>query len=192
VFGIAAGISVGKTFSVNPLTLSLRVTDGIDYLRPLVALMPLYFGWNAYHFGMQNYGFVRLYFPALDRAAAMQWAMFGSLFGLIIIPIVLRQDTLTLFCLGAVMFSHQLAALGISSHAWSRHRGRNPLWFAGALIGAGSLLAWLILLAPEWSLMTVIGTRVTAGFVHFLYDRWLPWSQLLSPEPATGGHYRAA
>jgi hypothetical protein len=179
-FGVAAGIFVGKTFPVNHLTLSLRVTDGIDYLRPLIALLPLYFAWNAYHFGMQNYGFMRLYFPALDRSTAMQWAMFGSLFGLIIIPVVFRQDWVRLFCLGAVMFNHQIAALGISSHAWSRHRGRNPLWFAGTLIAVGSLLAWLILHAPEWILMTVVGTRITVGFVHFLYDRWVPWQKLLS------------
>lgn len=171
VMGGICGATVGKTFQVNPITLSVRVDDLADYTRPLVALLPIYFVWNAYHFSMQNYGFLRLYLPGGDRAAAMQWAMLGTLFGLIIIPAVIHQPQLTAFCFGAIIVNHQLAAIGLSSHVWANCWGRNPLWFAGALITGGAALAWLMLHAD--AMMMMLGLRIAAGFVHFLYDRWV-------------------
>ena len=171
--GGICGATVGKTFSVNPMTLAVRVYDWSDYLRPLVFLLPVYFVWNAYHFGMQNYGFLRLYFRDLDRAVAMQVAMFTTLFGLIIIPQLIHQPQVALFFFGLIVFNHQLAAIGLASHVWANRQDRSPLWFAAALIVFGSGLAWLMLHAPVATLMTIIGLRVTAGFVHFLYDRWV-------------------
>src|SRR5207253_6548862 len=49
VMGGVFGATVGKSFQVNPITLSVKVDDWADYARPLVALLPLYFLWNAYH-----------------------------------------------------------------------------------------------------------------------------------------------
>jgi hypothetical protein len=173
VLGGVFGATVGKTFPVNPITLSVGVNDWADYARPLIALLPLYFVWNAYHFGMQNYGFLHLYRPGGDRTAAMQWAMFATLFGLIIIPELFHQPWLSLFCFGLVIVNHQLAAIGLASHVWANYWGRSPLWFAGALIAFGSGLAWLMLHAAAQAAMTIVGLRVTAGFAHFLYDRWV-------------------
>jgi hypothetical protein len=171
--GGICGATVGKAFPVHPLTLSIRVEDWTDYARPLVALFPIYFVWNAYHFCMQNYGILRLYRPSGDRGTAMQWAMFSTLFGLIVIPTSIRQPQLSAFCFGAVIINHQLAAIGLSSHVWANGWDRSPLWFASALIAIGAGLAWLMLNVPAQTAMVVIGLRVTAGFVHFLYDRWV-------------------
>jgi len=173
VMGGVFGATVGKTFQVNPITLSVKVGDWSDYARPLVALLPLYFVWNAYHFCMQNYGFLRLYRPGGDRVMAIQWAMFATLFGLIIVPELFHQAQVSLFFFGLVIVNHQLAAIGLSSHVWANCWGRSPLWFAGALLAAGAALAWLMLHAAAEAAMTIIGLRVTAGFVHFLYDRWV-------------------
>lgn len=173
VAGTICGATVAKIFQVNPVRLTVLVSDYHDYLRPLIALLPVFFIWNAYHYGKQNYGFVRLFCPAVDGIAAMQWAMFGTLFGLIIFPDVFHAPQVSLFLFGLIIFNHQLAAIGLASHVWANHWGRNPLWFAGALIMFGSGMAWLILHAAAQAAMVVIGLRVTAGFAHFLYDRWI-------------------
>jgi hypothetical protein len=137
----------------------------------------VYFVWNIYHFGMQNYGFLRLYWPAVGRSEAMQWAMFITtfitLFCMVILPEKFQDQRLALFFLGAVIINHQLAAIGLASHVWANHHGRNPLWFATASIAAGALLAWVILHTPPVVFMIMVGLRVAAGFVHFLYDRWI-------------------
>jgi hypothetical protein len=123
---------------------------------------------------MQNYGFIRLYFRVADRSAAMQVAMFVTLMGMIIIPQILRGEPhVTLFLFGAILLNHQLAAIGLSSHVWANHSKRSPIWFSGALLIFGSGVAWLILHAPTWTIMVMVGLRVTAGFVHFLYERWI-------------------
>lgn len=170
--GAAAGLTVGKTFPINPVTLGVQVRDWSDYARPLIALLPVYFAWNAFHYGMQNYGFLRLYRPAGDRALAMQIAMFATLFGLVIIPTIIHQQQVFLFLFGAVIVNHQLAAIGLSAHVWGNHHQRSPWGFALALIAFGAGVAWLMLHAPQTVIMLIVGLRVTAGFVHFLYERW--------------------
>jgi hypothetical protein len=173
VMGGVFGVMVGKTFPINPVTLAVGIPEWKDYARPLVALLPLYFVWNAYHFGMQNYGFLRLYRPQMDRVVAMQWGMFATIFGLIVIPTILGQPRITLFLFGLVIVNHQLAAIGLATHIWANHWRRSPLWLASALICCGGGLTWLMLHAPAQAAMTIVGLRVTAGFAHFLYDRWV-------------------
>ena len=173
IMGGIAGAAVGKSLPINPITLSVRVDDLADYARPLVVLLVVYFVWNAYHFAMQNYGLLRFYWAALDRAAAMQLAMFGTLLGMIIIPIKFHQPQLSLFLLGLIIINHQLVAIGLAGHVLGNHWRRSPLWFAGALLAAGVVLVWLMLDAAAHVAMVVVGLRVTAGFVHFLYDRWV-------------------
>lgn len=170
--GGVAGATVGKSFQVDPVLLSVRGVEVSDYLRPLIVLLPIYFVWNAYHFSLQNYGILRLYLPRLDRAVTMQLAVFPTLFFGLIIPMGFHQPQLAVFCFAIITINHQLAAIGLSSHVWANHRRRSPLWFACAMLGAGSGTAWLILRTPVAAIMTVVGLRVTAGFVHFLYDRW--------------------
>lgn len=171
--GMLAGATVGKVFSINPVTLGIKGVEWQDYARPMIALLPIYFAWNAYHFAMQNYGFLRIYRPGIDRTVAMQWAMFATLFGLVIIPQLFRQPIIFLFLFGLVTVNHQLSAIGLASHVWANRHQRSPLWFAAALLTLGSGMAWLILHSPGRVAMTLIGTLLSMGFVHFLYDRWI-------------------
>lgn len=171
--GATAGATVGKIFFINPVTLGLRVKDWHDYMRPMIALLPIFFVWNIYHFAMQNYGFLRIYKPNLNPSIAMQWAMFCTIMAMVIIPETIGNQYLGMFCLGAVVFSHQLAAVGVAGHIWANNRRRSPWWFVGGVMGFGLVAAWLMLHSPPWLLMTVIGARMAASFVHFLYDRYI-------------------
>jgi hypothetical protein len=170
---VVLGATVGISFEINPATLGLKVTDPNDYTRPFVLMLVGYFVWNAYHFGMQNYGFLRLYWRSGDPCVAMQWAMITTLFGMIIIPELFHQARLSMFLFGAVLVNHQLVAVGLSSHVWANHYGRSPLWFAIALIAVGGAITWLLLYGLTQVVTTIVGLRAAAGFVHFLYDRWV-------------------
>jgi hypothetical protein len=173
--GTLIGATVSTVFELNPITLAVRVRSESDLIRPFVLMLTIYFVWNAYHFGMQNYGLLRLYRSRLDRSAAMQYAMFGTIFCMIVLPDKLQHDPrIVLFFFGAVVFNHQLTAIGLASHVWAKHYSRNPLWPTATLVVIGVLLSWLILkIPPSRMLMTLIGARVATGFVHFLYDRWV-------------------
>jgi hypothetical protein len=171
VVGVFLGATVGKIFDVNPLTLGVRFNAKDDIARPFVIMIIIYFIWNAYHFGMQNYGFLRLYWPTSDHAKAMRWAMFVTIFCMIILPE--KFPYLMLFFMGTVIINHQTAAIGLASHVWAEHHDRTPLWFAATFVMIGALIAWLILNTPPAVSMVMVGLRVAVGFVHFLYDRWV-------------------
>jgi hypothetical protein len=55
------GATVTKRFDVNPLTLSVHLNGWTDYYKPFAWLFPIYFMWNSYHFGAQNFGLISLY-----------------------------------------------------------------------------------------------------------------------------------
>jgi hypothetical protein len=175
----ATGATVGKTLAINPLTLGVRVYDIADYQRPFVLMLILYFFWNAYHFGAQNFGIVSLYkrgFRGWLRHV-VKWSCVALTFaGMVVLPRTLRMPAVSLFTLGFFSFNHSLSAIGISSHVLANHYRRSPWLIACLLIVAGALACWLIFCAPGFTVratMTVIGFRLGLGFVHFLYDRWI-------------------
>lgn len=173
---IAAGLSwaLGDTIEINQVTLAAKFLDASNMVHPLGLLAAVYFVWNLYHFGMQNYGFLRLYRPKLDKALAMQLGMFTTILLMIVLPEKFRIPQLFMFVLGAVIFQHQLAALGIAAHVWANHRRRSQLFFVAPLLVFGCLVSFgYSFLHSGWPLMLVIGLRATAGFGHFLYDRWV-------------------
>jgi hypothetical protein len=174
------GATVAKTFQVNPRTLAVRVDGWSDYERPFVLMLVLYFLWNAYHFGMQNFGVVSFY-RRMQRSRKLRsvdkWScLIATAVGMIIIPKLLHVPQLSLFVFGFFMWNHSLTAIGVSSHVLGNHHARSPWLFASALIIAGAIGFWLMFCAPGFALrvtMTAIGLRVGLGFVHFLYDRWV-------------------
>jgi hypothetical protein len=175
VLGFTAGLLVKTPFPTNPITLAVKVdiNNWLAYTNPLIMVLVVYFTWNAYHYCKQNYGMFFLYLPEINKITAMQWATFITLFGFIIIPEMFHQPKISLFFFGLIIFNHQLVSIGIASHIWSNTHHRNPLWFAGAMIIAGGGLTWLILHFAPMIIMPIVGMRATAGFVHFLYERWV-------------------
>jgi hypothetical protein len=79
--------------------------------------------------------------------------------------------------------NHWLAAIGLSSHVYGRHKNSSPVIFAVSVIIAGvalfAALFWRVGFY-SWNFRDVIDLaipytafRLSMGFVHFLYDRWL-------------------
>jgi hypothetical protein len=160
--------------------LGVSIYGAADYERPFVLMLVLYFLWDAYHFGMQNFGLLSLY-RRMQRSYRQRfvdkWACFAAtILGMLVIPRLLHIPYLSLFVFGFFMWNHSLTAIGVSSHVLGNHHARSPWLFASALIIAGAIGFWLMFCAPGFALrvtMTAIGLRVGLGFVHFLYDRWV-------------------
>jgi len=194
------GATVAKEFDVNPLTLGVRMTDWADYSRPFVWIFPIYFVWNAYHIGAQNFGLISLYrrgWRSAHERAVWKWSIVtvtvigmevttlilwgfqatGHIYdGMVAVPKYWHVPAISMFVLGFFAVNHSLAAIGLSSHILAKQHARPPWLFAAALIIAGAIGFWLMFCAPGFTLrvtMTAVGLRVGLGFVHFLYDRWI-------------------
>jgi hypothetical protein len=175
------GITVGKVFEVNPITLGVRVYDMRDYLQPFVIMFVVYFFWNAYHFGMQHFGILSLY--RRGRRSRTQrrvdmWLCLGltTVLGMILLPRIVHIQQVAMFAIGFFAFNHSMAAIGISSHVLARRHGLSPWLFVALLLAAGAIVFWLLFYAPGFSIrvtMTALALRIGLGFVHFLYDRWV-------------------
>lgn len=165
----------GSDIRINPLTLAAGFRGMDDFFHtPLALILATYFVWNIYHFGMQNYGLLRLLRPTIDKTAAMQVAMFVTVILMVVLPDKFRMEQLSLFMMGAVLYNHQLAAIGLAAHVWANHHHRSQLFFVTPLLTVGAGAAYgFYLLPPGLLLMLVIGVRATVGFGHFLYDRWV-------------------
>ena len=196
----ALGVTVGKEFHVNLATLTVLVDDPADYMRPFVWLLPVYFVWNLYHFGAQNFGLVSLYrrgWRSSRRRAIWKWSIVavtvigmevtklilwgfeatGHVYhGTIGVPKYWHLPAVSMFIFGFFAVNHSLVAIGLSSHVLARHYARPPLLCAAALIIAGAFGFWLLFCAPGLAVrmsMTAVGFRIGLGFVHFIYDRWI-------------------
>jgi hypothetical protein len=63
---LALAAVVGSVSAVLPLDAVLDISkisvrSPVDFQNPLIVLMLIYAAWNAYHFGMQNFGVLRIY-----------------------------------------------------------------------------------------------------------------------------------
>ena len=141
---------------------------------PLMWLASVYFVWNVYHFGMQNYGMLRLYRSSMDKAQAMQIAMFVTIMLMLVIPGKYHLPQLFLFTIGAVVINHALTAIGMASYVWSNHHRRHYIYFAATLFAFGGLTALGFSFLQNGLVITeVIAFRAALGLCHFLYDRWI-------------------
>ena len=147
---------------------------------PIVAWANLYAIWNLYHAGAQNFGFLCLY---RRKGFTGRWKL-AVLAGCVAITVIVGHEIsrlfaifgLTLFLTGLVTVNHWFAAIGLAAHVHGRHNGRSPLWFVGAVIGAGGLLVWLFyaaILASLHAAIMALCLRGSLGIWHFLQDRWI-------------------
>jgi hypothetical protein len=191
---LLSGVFADKVYEINPATLGVRVYHWSDYRQPLIIMLVVYFFWNAYHFGMQNFGILSLY--RRGRRSRTQrrvdmWLCLGltTILGMILLPRFLipfagmrgylspwTLHQMSMFMLGFLVFNHSLAAIGISSHVLARRHGLSPWLFAVLLLIVGAVVFWLLFYAPGFTIhvtMTAVALRAGLGFVHFLYDRWV-------------------
>lgn len=146
-----------------------RIT-GLDNPFPLIVW--LYWAWNIYHFGAQNFGLARLIRVWAGRPGP-RWldrmvCVGGTAAGMVLLP----------FWVGWAMFSvtHWLTELSLTAYVSSRR-----VLFLAIVLPFG-ILAFLWTL-PPWrsadlshgnmiaALPWLISLRLGLGFVHFLYDR---------------------
>jgi hypothetical protein len=147
----------------------MRLTD---LANPLPVLVWIYIIWNGYHFGMQNFGVLRLVRPSGYRRIEMLGCLAGTVLGMYALPTYTQSWTLGLICIGVFSFNHWIVAIGLCGRA-SRHA-----WlFIAAVLAAGAIGFVWIIPTPQGNLVRVIpviiAARIGLGLVHFLYDRWI-------------------
>ncbi len=138
-------------------------------LSPLWLVTWIYWAWNIYHRGAQHYGVLRIF-----GYRASRWICIGGTAAFIIGGAYLFHYTawwkwLFLF---AIDFNHWLVDIGLSARV-SRH-----WWlFLAAVLALGCIgftfmvprVTHTAILNIEW----VLKARLGAGFVHFIYSRWV-------------------
>jgi hypothetical protein len=76
-----------------------------------------------------------------------------------------------------ISMNHWLVAIGLASHVYGVHRRVSPLPFALALAVMGGIVYCLLFVDLRTGLLhftaLAVGLRISLGFVHFLYDRWI-------------------
>lgn len=139
-----------------------------SFFCPLAWASPVYWTWNVYHFGMQNFGVTSLYLRG--HCEIRKWLCFGvTAFGMGVIPWLTQNVYVGLLCTGIFSFNHWLVDVGLSSRV-----SRRRYLFIAAVLVAG--IAWLLLRNGPLSVKLVpqiIVIRYGFGFVHFLYEGWI-------------------
>jgi len=150
-----------------------------DITNPLVWWVNVYILWNFYHAGAQNFGILCLYRhksfigwtkPLVLAFVVALTVLFGHEGGRIFV-------SLAAFNAGFFFISHWFQAIGMSAHVWGRHRGCSPLWFVGAVMIVGAVMATGIVFGMQSGVITLMITiaslRVGLGMWHFLQNGWV-------------------
>jgi hypothetical protein len=157
--GIGAVTSLGWTSFVFVRGRQWVITD---LSNPFPILVWVYTIWNAYHFGMQNFGIISLLRDrrsSWQRTCDMTWTCGVTLVAMLLTP-------------GMVEFNHWITELGLCGRV-SRH----ALFLIASMLAFGALgFLWMVP-TPQGMLMWVIpvllGSQIGLGFWHFLQDRWM-------------------
>lgn len=177
-----AGLAFGVAIGVGAIT-QLGLTSyrpgphRIFYItslsNPLPILVSVYYCWNIYHFGMQNFGVARLY-KGMTGSRLWDMLILVGLTAFLYAALPRLYDGVWVFFLmiGVISLNHWLVEIGLCGRV-SGHPGIFVL--VVLLLGACGFL-WLVP-TPNGNLMHVvpiiISARVGLSFVHFLYDRWI-------------------
>jgi hypothetical protein len=138
-------------------------------IAPASCVMGLYFAWNIYHFGTQNFGVMSLYCrggSSDDRVRRGLLCLGVTAFGMGVIPELIDNPLVTAFCMGIFSFNHWLTDIGLSSRVAHWHWG-----FIVAVLAIG--VAWLLLRNGPLSVRLVpqiIVIRAGIGMIHFIYS----------------------
>jgi hypothetical protein len=160
-------------------------------LLPLWLVAPVYWTWNSYHYGMQNYGTLSLYRrpqrPWLAKTGCLLVTTVPMLL-LFWVPLLLKQPRPHwewLFIFGAAMnFNHWAVDIALSGKV-SQYRW----WLIAGLLAVGSIgFIWYEpTVHGQWSFGVwhppgihrrnndILQVAMAIGFVHFLYSGGLPW-----------------
>jgi hypothetical protein len=159
-------------FVAFPLSLFVGV-----FFVPTEVVFGIYYAWNIYHFGMQNFGVLSLY--KRKQAGSPDRRLRDGLLCLVLtvvgmgaLPLLSSDQSLGLLFTGVFSFSHWLTDIGLSSRV-SRH----PWLFITMVLAMGSVgFLWMVPRADHMAtrlIPTVLTARWGLGFVHFLYSRWV-------------------
>jgi hypothetical protein len=167
--GVGATTSLGWTSYVPGPHHAFLLTD---WTNPFPIMVWIYWAWNMYHFGMQNFGVVQLYRRNGRRNSRQRLIDKYSVFGMAALPTITHSSQVALLCLGIFAFNHWMVAIALCSTV-SR---RSWLFIAGMLLLGSVGFVWMIPTSAGNVIRVVpvvICARIGLGFVHFLYDRWL-------------------
>jgi hypothetical protein len=174
-FGVGAATSLGWTSFRTDLT--HQIFHVTDWRNPFPLVAWIYWVWNIYHFGMQNFGVLQLYRRnSLGNRRLRLVDKYGCLaitaFGMAALPAVTHSPRVALLCLAVFSFNHWMTSVGLCSAASGRG------WpFIAAILLLGSVgFVWMIptsLGNVIRVIPVIICARMGLGFVHFLYDRWV-------------------
>jgi hypothetical protein len=146
---------------------------------PTAWVAGLYWAWNIYHFGMQNFGVSSLYLRG-HRRVRMLACLGVTAVGMTALPhLSVRAEMLSL---GAFSFGHWLTDIGLSSRVARWH------WaFIVLVLAVGA--AWLIARQGPLSVRLVpqiVVLRYGIGMVHFIYSAriWKSDARTLGAVPA--------
>ncbi len=132
---------------------------------PLAWVAGLYWAWNIYHFGMQNFGVSSLYWRG--RRQMRKWLCLGTTaVGMGALPLLTHDWRVTALCTGIFSFNHWLTDIGLSSRVARWHWG-----FIAVVLAIG--VAWLLLRNGPLSARVVpqiIAIRYGIGMIHFIYS----------------------
>jgi hypothetical protein len=162
-FVIAICTGIGFDRSIGDLTL-------------FWAMAAVYFWWNLWHFGMQNFGILQLW-DRTNRRRNLALGLGGVALGMGLPAFLSLGPTAALLGQGIFGFNHWLTDIALSSRA-----SRFGWLFGAAVLVVGCVgFVWLfpvsggmahrLSLGP--SLRIILGARFGLGFVHFLYSRWV-------------------
>ena len=178
VFGASLGVGVVTSYGWTSYAPGPRqVWHLTDWSNPFPIVVWIYWIWNIYHFGMQNFGVVQLYRRngprnrrqrLIDKSACLAITAFG----MAALPAVTHSLTVALLCFGIFSLNHWLVAIGLCSAV----SGRSWLFIAGMLLLGSVGFIWVVPTSTGNMIRVVpvvICARIGLGFVHFLYDRWL-------------------
>jgi hypothetical protein len=158
--------AVGIVTSLHWTTLVFRPGQQwviTDWRNPFPVVVWIYFFWNAYHFGMQNFGVLSLLRgkrSAWQRTCDMTWCV-----GLTLAAMRVAPDVCS--------FNHWITEIGLTARV-SRHW---LLWFIALVVALGCLgFAYAVPRASgqvQVVIPWIICIRISLGFWHFLQDRWM-------------------
>jgi hypothetical protein len=138
-------------------------------IAPTSWVAGVYFTWNIYHFGMQNFGVTSLYCRSGnhdDRVRRKLLCLGITAFGMGIVPLLTNDIRVSLFCMGLFSCNHWLTDIGLSSRVARWHWG-----FIVAVLVIG--VAWLLLRNGPLSVRLVpqiLTIRAGIGMIHFIYS----------------------
>ena len=144
------------------VALPLAIMAG-SFFAPIAWVAPVYWTWNIYHFGMQNFGVASLYGVGKDRRLRMIVCVGLTVLGVGIQPL-LHDPSYDMLITGIFSFNHWLVDIGLSSRVARGHWG-----FIALVLVIG--VAWLALRNSVLSVHIVpqiIVIRYGIGFWHFI------------------------